>query len=74
MWRARFRELLEQLRRDSPGRTLLLSSHELGETARLTERVIVIDSGSVVDDFPTHGDSEALERRVLSVLQQVGGT
>ena len=74
VWRARFRELLEQLRRDSPGRTLLLSSHELGETARLTERVIVIDSGSVVDDFPTHGDSEALELRVLSVLQQVGGT
>ena len=74
VWRARFRELLAQLRRDSPGRTLLLSSHELGETARLTERAIVIDSGSVVDDFPTHGDSEALERRVLRVLKQVGGT
>jgi ABC-2 type transport system ATP-binding protein len=72
VWRARFRELFEQLRRDSPGRTLLLSSHELGETARLTERVIVIDSGSVADDFPTRGDSAALERRVLRVLQRAG--
>lgn len=72
IWRARFRELFEQLRQDSPGRTLLLSSHELGETARLTERVIVIDAGSVVDDFPARGNSEALERRVLSVLRQAG--
>jgi ABC-2 type transport system ATP-binding protein len=70
VWRARFRELFEQLRRDSSGRTLLLSSHELGETARLTERVVVIDAGCVIDDFPTRGDSEALERRVLSALQQ----
>jgi ABC-2 type transport system ATP-binding protein len=72
IWRARFRELFEQLRRDSSGRTLLLSSHELGETARLTERVIVIDAGSVVDDFPTRGNSEELERRVLSVLRRAG--
>jgi ABC-2 type transport system ATP-binding protein len=72
VWRARFRELFEQLRRDSSGRTLLLSSHELGETARLTERVIVIEAGRVVDDFPTRGDSEALERRVLSVLRRAG--
>jgi ABC-2 type transport system ATP-binding protein len=72
VWRARFRELVEQLRRESSGRTLLLSSHELGEAARLTERVIVIDSGSVVDDSPTGGDSEALERRVLGVLQRTG--
>lgn len=72
IWRARFRELFEQLRRDSAGRTLLLSSHELGETARLTERVVVIDAGSVVDDFPTRGDSEELERRVLSVLRRAG--
>jgi len=69
VWRARFRELFEQLRRESSGRTLLLSSHELGETARLTERVVVIDAGRVIDDFPTRGDSEALERRVLSALQ-----
>jgi ABC-2 type transport system ATP-binding protein len=70
VWRARFRELFEQLHRDSSGRTLLLSSHELGETARLTERVVVIAAGRVVDDFPTRGDSEALERRVIRVLQQ----
>lgn len=74
VWRARFRELFEQLRRDSSGRTLLLSSHELGETARLTERVIVIEAGRVVDDFPTRGDSEALESRVLNVLQRAGGS
>ena len=74
VWRARFRELFEQLRRDSSGRTLLLSSHELGETARLTERVVVIEAGRVVDDFPTRGDSEALEHRVLSVLLRAGGS
>lgn len=68
VWRARFRELYGQLRDDSPGRTLLLSSHELGETARLTERVVVIESGRVVDDFPTCGDPGALEQRVLKVL------
>jgi ABC-2 type transport system ATP-binding protein len=74
VWRACFRELFEQLHRDSSGRTLLLSSHELGETARLTERVIVIEAGRVVDDFPTRGDSEALEHRVLSVLLSATGS
>lgn len=74
VWRARFRGLFEQLHRDSSGRTLLLSSHELGETARLTERVIVIEAGRVVDDFPTCGDSEVLEHRVLGVLQRAGET
>lgn len=74
VWRACFRELFEQLHRDSSGRTLLLSSHELGETARLTERVIVIEAGRVVDDFPTRGDSEALEHRVLSVLLRATGS
>jgi len=74
VWRARFRELFEQLRMDSSGRTLLLSSHELGEAARLTERVVVIEAGRVVDDFPTRGDSEALESRVLNVLLCAGGS
>ncbi len=68
VWRSRFREILDRLSGDSTGRTILLSSHELGEAARMTGRVIVLDDGRRVDEFSTTADPDALESRVLCAL------
>ena len=72
LWRARFREILEQMRYESPGMTLLLSSHDLGETARLVDEVAVIRAGGLADRFVVSEDARAFERRVLDVLE-IGG-
>ncbi len=69
LWRARFREILVQLRSESPALTLLLSSHELGETARLVDEVAVMREGRRVDRFVVGEDARAFERRVLGVLE-----
>jgi len=68
VWRARFREILDRLSDGTIRRTIRLSSHELGEAARMTARVIVLDEGRIVDEFPTTTGSDALESRVLRVL------
>lgn len=68
VWRARFRDILDRLSDGSTRRTVLLSSHELGEAARMTARVIVLDQGRIVDDLSTTTCGERLESRVLHVL------
>ena len=62
-----FRELLRKLR---PGRTILLSSHIISEVAQLADRLLLINSGTLLADGPVHqlcekegisgGDLEAL--------------
>jgi len=69
LWRARFREIVVQLRTESPAMTLLLSSHELGEMARLVDEVAVIREGRLADRFVVSGDGSVVERRVLDVLE-----
>jgi ABC-2 type transport system ATP-binding protein len=68
LWRARFREILALLRDASPGLTVLLSSHELHEVARLVDQVAVIREGRLADCFALHEDVADFERRVLSSL------
>jgi ABC-2 type transport system ATP-binding protein len=68
VWRARLREILDDLCRADPGRTLLLASHELGDAARLADRVVAVAAGRVRDGFPAGGSPEDLERRVLAAL------
>ena len=69
LWRARFREILAELRAESQGMTMLISSHELGETARLVDEVAVIREGRMADRFAVSQDARAFERRVLRALE-----
>jgi len=69
LWRVRFREILAELRSESPAMTLLISSHELGETARLVDEVAVIREGRMADRFAVSEDVRAFERRVLDALE-----
>jgi ABC-type multidrug transport system ATPase subunit len=46
-WRASFRELLGELRRAVPERTVILASHDLQEVARVADRVAVLAAGSM---------------------------
>jgi ABC-2 type transport system ATP-binding protein len=73
LWRARFREILADLRSGSQAMTLLISSHELGETARLVDEVAVIREGRLADRFDVGEDLRAFERRVLGVLEAEEG-
>ena len=68
LWRARFREILALLRDASPGLTVLLSSHELNETARLVDQVAVIREGRLADHFDLREELADFERRVLNSL------
>jgi ABC-type multidrug transport system ATPase subunit len=43
VWTQRFRDLVQRLR--SPGRTMLIASHNLDELERLCDRVAIIDRG-----------------------------
>ena len=47
LWRIRFRELLDELKRD--GRTVLLASHDLPEVERHADAVALLDGGRVRD-------------------------
>ncbi len=72
LWRARFRELLPRLRSADPGVTILVSSHELGEVARIADRVTVIHRGRVAGSLEIDGDPAAMERSVLGILERDG--
>ncbi len=50
-WVLRFRSVMRNLRR--PGRTMLIASHDLAELSALTDRVYIIDRGSVVRSVDT---------------------
>jgi len=69
LWRARFREILTRLRCEWPEMTVLISSHELGETARLVDEIAVIREGRLADRFVVNYDVRAFERRVLDILE-----
>ena len=68
--RIRFRELLKRLRAE--GKTIFFSSHELGETELLCDRVAIMKKGRCFYDGPVSrlaGDgTENLERIFLEVL------
>lgn len=70
LWRARFRSLISRLRDADPEMTILVSSHELGEVARIADRIAVIRSGRVVDTLEVGDDSGEMERRVLRILER----
>jgi ABC-2 type transport system ATP-binding protein len=70
LWRARFRSLISRLRDADPDITILISSHELGEVARVADRVAVIQAGRVIDTLEVGEDSGELERRVVRILER----
>ena len=72
LWRSRFRSLLSGLRAADPDMTVLISSHELGEMARIADRVAVIQAGRVAGTLEIDGDSTSMERRVLEILELDG--
>ncbi len=69
--RIRFRELMKELR--SAGKTIFFSSHELGETELLCDRVAIMKSGRAIYAGPVRllaGDGETnLERLFLKTLE-----
>jgi ABC-type multidrug transport system ATPase subunit len=72
LWRARFRDLVSRLRAGDPDMTVLISSHELGEVARIADRVAVIQAGRLAATVEVDEDSTAMERRVLGILRRDG--
>jgi ABC-type multidrug transport system ATPase subunit len=72
LWRARFRDLVLRLRAADPDMTVLISSHELGEVARIADRVAVIHAGRLAATLEVDENSTAMERKVLGILQRDG--
>ena len=72
--RIHFRELMHRLREE--GRSIFFSSHELGETELLCDKVAIMKAGRAVYQGPVHqlaGDGERnLERIFLDVLSKGG--
>jgi ABC-2 type transport system ATP-binding protein len=75
VWTAKFRDIVEQLRR--PDRAILIASHNLDELERLADRVAIIDRGQlqrVVDvrgtggEYPLLGAGSATGAYRLSVV------
>ena len=64
---ARCYKRIQDIRRS--GRTILFVSHNLGEVARMTERVILLDQGKAVFDGPT-GDGLAQYEEILSARSE----
>ena len=73
--RIHFRELMRSLRES--GKTIFFSSHELGETELLCDRVVIMKGGRALYQGPVRqlaGDGERnLERMFLDVLGAGGG-
>ncbi|MGD2070820.1 MAG: ABC transporter ATP-binding protein [Gemmatimonadota bacterium] len=61
--RARLRAVLSDLA--ASGSTVVMTSHELGEVARLADRAVVLRGGRTVETLEDPGDAAALERAVL---------
>ena len=72
--RIHFRELMHRLREE--GKSIFFSSHELGETELLCDKVAIMKNGRAVYHGPVHqlaGDGERnLERIFLDVLSKGG--
>jgi ABC-2 type transport system ATP-binding protein len=68
VWRQRFREILDQLRSRAPDTTVLLCTHELGETVRIADRVVVLRAGRLAAEQDVGRDPSSVERRVLETL------
>ena len=72
--RIHFRELMHRLREE--GKSIFFSSHELGETELLCDKVAIMKNGRSVYQGPVHqlaGDGERnLERIFLDVLSKGG--
>ena len=68
IWRARFRGLLDAVRSESDGATILLSTHEILEVTPVVDRVIVIDDGRLADDFAVDTEGRDIGRRVIDAL------
>jgi energy-coupling factor transport system ATP-binding protein len=69
-------ELLSRVRawQEETGMTLILVSHDLGELARVVERVVLLDGGKVVADGPARqvlSDSDLLRAAGLDVPRPV---
>ncbi|WP_418277888.1 ABC transporter ATP-binding protein [Isoptericola jiangsuensis] len=70
--RRRCWELLRRLRRQ--GATVLLTTHDLDEAARLADRVVVVDHGRVVADGPPDHLGRPEARVPVVTWQDGGGT
>ena len=72
--RIHFRELMQRLR--GAGKSIFFSSHELGETELLCDKVVIMKAGHAVYQGPVQqlaGDGERnLERLFLEVLEKGG--
>jgi len=68
-WRAELRAILDELCRGDPSRAVVVASHELGEAARLADRVAVVAGGRIADDLPADVEPHELERRVLDAIR-----
>jgi len=69
--RMRMREMLAELRGE--GRTILFSSHELGEIEMVADRILVLNKGRLVYQGPVSdavGADENLERAFIRLLQE----
>lgn len=68
-WRAGLRDILDELWRSDPSRAALIASHELGDAARLADRVVVVAAGRAADELPAGAPAPELERRVLAAIR-----
>lgn len=69
IWRIRFREIVDGLRRE--GRTVLLASHDLAEVERLAGHAILLESGRVWDVIAIEPPAAAAGRYRLELARPV---
>lgn len=73
-WRVGLGDLLGQMRREQPGVTILMASHDLSEIRRLADRLIVVVGGRVQSevDLPTTAATD-LGAAVLTAAVSTSG-
>jgi ABC-type multidrug transport system ATPase subunit len=72
VWIAELRTLIDEWRAADSKRSLILASHNLPEVERLTEQVLLLHNGRLVDDFRYDAVRADLEDRFLQQVEALG--